>query len=95
MPVKKEKMIMFNTFLKTTLISLLLVGASWAQAGWFAQSSESYLIQTRHTGGGVYQCTYKTNPGNQGWSNFNVNFQNGCPRFVHYNANNGQVSVPN
>ena len=92
---KKEKMIMFKTFLKTALISLLLAGASFAQAGWFAQASESYLVQARHTGNGVYQCLYKTNPGNRGWKNFTVNFQGGCPRFVHYNANNGQVTVHN
>ena len=88
-------MIMFKTFLKTTLISSLLAGASLAQAGWFAQASESYLIQARHTGGGVYQCLYKTNPGNRGWRNFTVNFQGGCPRFVHFNTQNGQVTVPN
>ena len=94
MPIK-EKMIMFKTFLKTTLISSLLAGASLVQAGWFAQASESYLVQARHTGGGVYQCLYKTNPGNRGWRNFTVNFQGGCPRFVHFNAQNGQVTVPN
>ncbi|EEY91885.1 hypothetical protein HMPREF0026_02622 [Acinetobacter junii SH205] len=92
---KKEKMMMFKTFLKTALISSLLAGASLAQAGWFAQASESYLVQARHTGGGVYQCLYKTNPGNRGWRNFTVNFQGGCPRFVHFNAQNGQVTVPN
>jgi hypothetical protein len=68
-------MMMFKTFLKTALISSLLAGASLAQAGWFAQASESYLVQARHTGGGVYQCLYKTNPGNRGWRNFTVNFQ--------------------
>lgn len=86
---------MSNIFLKTTLISLLFVSASWAQAGWFAQASEAYFVQARNLGNGVYKCTYKTNPGNQGWRNFTVNFQGGCPRFVHFNAKNGQVTVPN
>lgn len=65
------------------------------QAGWFAHQSESYLIQTQRVNTQVYQCTYKTNPGNRGWINFHVNFHGGCPRFVLYNANNGQVTVPN
>ena len=86
---------MFKNSVKTILISSLLVGATSVQAGWFAQASEAYLVQTRHTSGGVYECLYKTNPGNRGWRNFTVNFQGGCPRFVHFNANNGQVTVPN
>ena len=86
---------MLKTFLKTALISSLLAGASWAQAGWFAQASESYFVQARNLGGGVYQCMYKTNPGKRGWRDFTVNLQGGCPRVVHYNANNGEVSVPN
>ena len=75
---------MFKTFLKTALISSLLAGASFAQAGWFVQASEAYFVKARNLGGGVYQCMYKTNPGNRG-----------CPRFVHFNAQNGQVTVPN
>ena len=63
---------MLKTFLKTALISSLLAGASWAQAGWFAQASEAYFVQARNLGGGVYQCMYKTNPGNRGWRNFTV-----------------------
>ena len=78
---------MFKTFLKTALISSLLTGASFAQAGWFAQASEAYFVKARNL--------YKTNPGNRGWRNFTVNFQGGCPRFVHFNAQNGQVTVPN
>jgi hypothetical protein len=88
-------MMMFKTFLKTALISSLLTGASLTQAGWFAQASEAYFVKARNLGGGVYQCMYKTNPGNRGWRNFTVNFQGGCPRFVHFNAQNGQVTVPN
>ena len=86
---------MFKTFLKTALISSLLACASWAQAGWFAQASEAYFVKARNLGGGVYQCMYKTNPGKRGWRNFTVNFQGVCPRFVHFNAQNGQVTVPN
>ncbi len=41
---------MFKTFLKTALISSLLTGASLAQAGWFAQASESYLVKARQFG---------------------------------------------
>ena len=85
---------MFKTFLKTALISSLLAGASFAQAGWFAQASEAYFVKARNLGGGVYQCMYKTNPGNRGWRSFNVNFQGGCPRNVYFNANNGNVSLP-
>ena len=80
--------------MKKLLLVAVIALPSLAQAGWFAQASESYLVQARHTGGGVYQCLYKTNPGNRGWRNFTVNFQGGCPRFVHLNANNGNVSVP-
>jgi hypothetical protein len=88
-------MMMINTFLKTTLISTLCATASWTHAGWFATQSEAYFVQARNLGGGAYQCMYKTNPGNRGWRNFTVNFQGGCPRFVYFNAKNGQVSVPN
>lgn len=86
---------MFNKIVKTVLFSSLLAAASWTQAGWFATQSEAYIVQTRHIGGGEYQCMYKTNPGNRGWRKFTVNFQGGCPRFVYFNAQNGQVSVPN
>ena len=86
---------MFKTFLKTALISKKNKEESLAQAGWFGQASEADFVKARNLGGGVYQCKYKTNPGNRGWRNFTVNFQGGCPRFVHFNAQNGQVTVPN
>ena len=86
---------MFKTFLKTALISSLLAGASLAQAGWFAQASEAYFVKARNLGGGVYQCMYKTNPGNRGWRKVTGTFQGDGPRFVHFNAQNGQVTVPN
>ena len=86
---------MFKTFLKTALISSLLAGASLAQAGWFAQASEAYFVKARNLGGGVYQCMYKTNPGNRGWRNFTVNFHFFFLLFFHFNSHNGQVTVPN
>jgi hypothetical protein len=52
-------MMMFKTFLKTALISSLLAGASLAQAGWFAQASESYLFKARNLGGGCISACIK------------------------------------
>ncbi|OTG93888.1 hypothetical protein [Acinetobacter sp. ANC 3832] len=90
---------MFKTIVKAAIKSMalpcLIIFSSTTQAGYFAQQSESYLIDSQRAGNNIYQCTYKTNPGNKGWRNFNVNFQGGCPRFVLFNAKNGQVSVPN
>lgn len=68
--------------------------ATTAQAGYFSHASEAYLINVHRINQSLFQCTYKSNPGGSGWINFHVNFQNGCPRFVHYNARNGQVTVP-
>lgn len=90
---------MFNIIIKAIINSMVLpslfILSSTTQAGYFAQQSESYLIGSQRAGNNVYQCTYKTNPSNRGWRNFNVNFQGGCPRFVLFNTKNGQVSVPN
>lgn len=80
--------------MKKYLLAIALLSAGATHAGWFATASESYLTSGRHVGNGVYQCVYKTNPGNQGWMQFSVNFQGGCPRQVTYNAQNGQVSNP-
>lgn len=81
--------------MKKILAAGILLSTTVANAGWFAQSSESYLIGVRNVGWGNYQCAYKTNPGNRGWRQFNVTFQGGCPRVVYFNAQNGNVTVPN
>ena len=80
--------------MKKLLLAAAFTLPTLASPGYFAQQSESYLVSVRNVGGNVYQCTYKTNPGNRGWRSFNVNFQGGCPRNVYFNANNGNVSVP-
>lgn len=80
--------------MKIKLLLAALFCASTAHAGYFSHQSESYLLNVQRMNNNIFQCTYKTNPGNRGWRNFNVNFQGGCPRFVLYNATNGQVSVP-
>lgn len=80
--------------MKKLIAVLALALPVFANAGWFDIASESYLTNARHMGNNVYQCTYKTNPGNRGWGTFNTQFQGGCPKFVLYNARNGQVTVP-
>lgn len=86
---------MLNNIIKVFALASLFLLGSMAQAGYFATHSESYLIESRRVNGNIYQCTYKTNPANRGWRNFSMNYQGGCPRFVLFNANNGQVTVPN
>lgn len=82
--------------MKKLVLGLALAAlGTFTQAGWFANASEAYLQQWRHIGNNTYNCVYRTNPGGRGWMNFQANFQGGCPRFVHYNAQNGQVTVPN
>ncbi len=86
---------MLKTFLKTVLISSLLAGII-EQAGWFAQASEAYFVQGPQFGWrGLSSVCTKPIWATRGWRNFTVNFQGGCPRFVHFNAQNGQVTVPN
>lgn len=81
--------------MKKFLLSMVVTLPMVASAGWYASNSESYLTGVRNLNGYNFQCQYKTNPGNRGWRYFTVNFQGGCPRLVYFNANNGQVSVPN
>lgn len=80
--------------MKKLLIAVAFTLPTLTFAGYFAQQSESYLVNGRNVGGNLYQCVYKTNPGNRGWRHFQVNFQGGCPRNVYYNAHNGNVTVP-
>jgi hypothetical protein len=65
-------MIMFKTFLKLPLFHHCL---RIIDAGRLVCASEAYFVKARNLGGGVYQCMYKTNPGNRGWRNFTVTFR--------------------
>lgn len=80
--------------MKKFLLSMVAALPMVASAGWFDTASESYLEASRHVGGGVYECQYRTNPGNRGMQRFTIRTQGGCYRFVLYNARTGQVSLP-
>lgn len=77
------------------LLMFILTIPVLTQAGWFAHRSEAYLQSSRHIGNNVYECTYRTNPGNRGWRSFSTHTNAGCYRFVLFDANTGRVYLPN